>query len=315
MSLPPSDHFNGKTFFNPGAPAHAGLLDLFKWKLTSRAALWPAEVPVAAAKLPERPAAPGLAATWIGQSTFLLQSAEATLVTDPVFSDRASPFAWAGPKRVAPPAVALEALPPIDVVLLSHDHYDHCDLASLRRLARRDQPLVVTPVGHKALLASVGLTRVAELDWWETHAAPAGVEVTLVPSQHWSRRSPFSTNQRLWGGFMVRTGGRLAYFAGDSGYAEGLFAEIGRRCGAPDLAMIPIGAYEPRWFMKDAHMNPEEAVRVHRDVGSRLSVAMHWGTFQLTDEARDEPVRALREACGAAVSNFRALELGGSVLA
>jgi len=315
MSLPPSDHFNGKTFFNPGAPAHAGLLDVFKWKLTSRAAPWPAEVAVAAAKVPERPAAAGLAATWIGQSTFLLQSAEATLITDPVFSDRASPFAWAGPKRAAPPAVALDALPPIDVVLLSHDHYDHCDLASLGRLARRDNPLVVTPVGHKGLLASVGLTRVAELDWWETHGAPAGVEVTLVPSQHWSRRTPFSTNRRLWGGFMVRTGGRLAYFAGDSGYDQGLFAEIGRRCGAPDLAMIPIGAYEPRWFMKDAHMNPEEAVRVHRDVGSRLSVAMHWGTFQLTDEAREEPVRALREACGAGVTNFRVLELGGSVLA
>ena len=314
MTLPPSDHFNGKNFFNPGHPAVRGLLDVLKWRRTSRPAPWPASVPVVPSLVPAAPSS-GLCATWVGQSTFVLRSSEVTILTDPIFSDRASPFPWAGPKRAAAPGVIFETLPKVDVVLLSHDHYDHCDLPTLRRLAERDNPLVISPLGHRTLLSGAGLDRVVELDWWGTGAAMPGLEVTLVPARHWSRRMPFGTNTRLWGGFMLRTKGRLAYFAGDSGYDDRLFSEIGRRCGAPDLAMIPIGAYEPRWFMSDAHMNPAEAVRVHRDVGSRLSVAMHWGTFQLTDEAREEPVRALQEALGGDMADFRVLEPGGSIFA
>ena len=234
-------------------------------------------------------------------------------MTDPVFSDVAGPLPWIGPRRVAPPGVDPEAVPRVDLVLLSHDHYDHCDLPSLRRLAGRDDPVVVSPLGHRSLLAGAGFSRIVELDWWGKEAFPFGAEVTLVPARHWSRRTPFSTNGRLWGGFMVRAGGRLVYFVGDSGYDERLFSEIGRRFGAPDLALIPIGAYEPRWFMKDAHMNPAEAVRVHRETGARRSVAMHWGTFQLTDEAREDPVRALREAGGGADSGFRVLGIGESL--
>jgi len=315
MTLPQSDHFNGKTFFNPGAPSHAGLLDLIRWKRTSTAKPWPARVEVTPSPVPAAPVGEGITATWVGQSTFVLRSARATLLTDPIFSDRASPVRWAGPKRAARPGVDFEALPRVDLVLLSHDHYDHCDVPTLRRLAQRDNPLVVAPLGHRRLLAAAGLRRVVELDWWEAREARPGVGVTLVPSRHWSRRMPFSTNTRLWGGFIVRTGGRLAYFVGDSGYDEALFGEIGRHLGPPDLAMIPIGAYEPRWFMKAAHMNPAEAMRVHRDVGSRLSVAMHWGTFQLTDEAREDPVRALREAGGEADGNFRVLGIGESITA
>ena len=315
MTLPHSDHLNGKTFFNPGAPAHAGLLDLIRWRMTSTAKPWPERVEVAPSLVPAAPVAEGITATWVGQSTFVLRSASATILTDPIFSDRASPVPWAGPKRAARPGVDFESLPKVDMVLLSHDHYDHCDMPTLRRLARRDYPQVVAPIGHRRLLAAAGLPRVVELDWWEAGEPLPGVEVTLVPSRHWSRRMPISTNTRLWGGFMVRTGGRLAYFVGDSGYDEALFSEIGRRFGPPDLAMIPIGAYEPRWFMSAAHMNPAEAMRVHRDVGSRLSVAMHWGTFQLTDEAREDPVRALREAGGEADGNFRVLGIGESITA
>jgi L-ascorbate metabolism protein UlaG (beta-lactamase superfamily) len=204
------------------------------------------------------------------------------------------------------------------MVLLSHDHYDHCDLPSLRRLARRDDPLVLAPLGHRPLLSGAGLRRIIELDWWQSHACAPGVEVTLVPALHWCRRRPFATNIRLWGGFMVRAGGRLVYFAGDSGYAKGFFGEIGRRCGAPDLALIPIGAYEPRWFMKEAHMNPAEAVRVHLDVGAKRSLAMHWGTFQLADEGYEEPVRALEaalHAAGLAAADFCALAPGASAAA
>ena len=261
MTLPPSDHFNGKTFFNPGHASDRGMLDLLKWKLTSRAAPWPDRVEVAPQPLPPRPASDGIAATWVGQSTFVLQSSTTTILTDPVFSERAGPVSWLGPRRVDPPGVDFDAVSKVDLVLLSHDHYDHCDLPTLGRLARRADPLVVAPLGPRSLLAGAGVRRIVELDWWISHACGPGAEVTLVPALHWSRRSPFETNLRLWGGFMLRAGARLVYFAGDSGYRDGLFADIGRRCGAPDLALIPIGAYAPRWFMRDAHMDPEEAVR------------------------------------------------------
>jgi L-ascorbate metabolism protein UlaG (beta-lactamase superfamily) len=312
MTLPVSDHFNGKTFFNPGGQSVRGLLDVLKWKMSSRATPWPANIVVVPQPVPTAPDA-GVSATWVGHATFVLRTAEAVILTDPVFSAVAGPGGVLGPRRAMDPGVGFEALPRVDLVLLSHDHYDHCDVPTLRRLARRDDPLVVAPLGHRALLARAGMKRIVELDWWQTLAASTGLEVTLVPSRHWSRRTPWGTNKRLWGGFMVRTAGRLVYFVGDSGYDPALFVEIGRRCGAPDLAMIPIGAYEPRWFMASAHMNPEEAVRVHRDVGAQCSIAMHWGTFQLTDEGREDPVRALGAARGAA-DDFRVLEPGASLI-
>jgi L-ascorbate metabolism protein UlaG (beta-lactamase superfamily) len=314
MTFPPSDHFNGKTFFNPGEPSGRGLADLIKWKMTGHPVPWPARVPVVPRPVPPAPTGDGVTATWVGHSTFVLRTAGATILTDPMFSERASPVSWLGPRRAAAPGVDFAALPRVDIVLLSHDHFDHCDLPSLRRVARRDNPLAVSPLGHRTLLEGAGFTRIAELDWWEDCACGAGTEVTLVPARHWSRRSPFGTNTRLWGGFMVRSGGRRVYFVGDSGYDGALFTEIGRRCGRPDLALIPIGAYEPRWFMKDAHMNPAEAVRVHREVGARRSLAMHWGTFQLTDEGREEPLRAL-EAARAPGDAFAALAPGESAAA
>jgi L-ascorbate metabolism protein UlaG (beta-lactamase superfamily) len=310
MTPAPSDHFNGKTFFNPGEASGPDFADLIRWKTTSRPAPWPEKVEVARRPAPPAPEGDGLSATWIGQSTFLLRTAGLSFLTDPIFSERAGPFGWVGPRRVMPPAIALSELPRIDAVLLSHDHYDHCDLPSLRCLAARDNCLFVAPLGHRGILESAGAARITELDWWES--ADAGeAKVTLVPARHWCRRRPFATNVRLWGGFVIRAGGRLAYFVGDSGYHERRFAEIRERCGRPDLAMIPIGAYEPRWFMADAHMNPEEAVRVHRDVGARRSVAMHWGTFQLTDEGREEPVLALEAARQG--EDFTALEPGATV--
>ncbi|HEY1765040.1 MAG TPA: MBL fold metallo-hydrolase [Opitutaceae bacterium] len=316
MTGPPSDHFNGKTFFFPGQSAARGLRDLLKWKLTSRARPWPDRVEVARQALPTAPSE-GVAATLVGHATVLLRTATASVLTDPIFSKRASPVAWLGPRRVAAPGVAFDDLPRTDAVLLSHDHYDHCDLASLRRLARRDDPVVVAPLGFRPLLAGAGLRRIVELDWWQSHRLSGGEEATLVPALHWCRRRPFATNIRLWGGFVMALGGRRVYFAGDSGYHETLFREIGRRCGPPDLSLIPIGAYEPRWFMRDAHMNPPEAVRVHQDVGSRRSVAIHWGVFQLTDEGYEDPPKALAEACrGAGLPRgaFEAPPPGTSIL-
>ena len=316
MTPPVSDHFNGKTFFYPGGKAQRGLIDVLRWKFTSRAASWPEWVEVAPQALPSPASNGGVTATWVNHATFLLQTAHCNILTDPVFSKRVSPVSWAGPARVHAPGVEFSALPRIDAVLVSHDHYDHCDLPSLRRLAEAFQPLFIVPLGHGALLKKIGATRVVELDWWQTYARATEVTVTLTPARHWTRRTLRGTNRRLWGGFLVQAARCKLWFVGDSGYDQRLFREIGRRWGAPDLALIPIGAYEPRWFMQSAHMNPAEAVQAHLDVGAHQSVGMHWGTFQLTDEAREAPVQALKEARNAAdltPLQFRVLAPGESI--
>jgi L-ascorbate metabolism protein UlaG (beta-lactamase superfamily) len=311
-----SDHFNGKTFFNPH-PVERTWRDLLRWRRTSRPTPWPARVTVAPQPPPTAPSGSDAGVvTWIGHATFLVQTARGTLLTDPQFSECCGPFGRFGPRRVHPPGVALTVLPRIDLVLLSHDHYDHCDLPSLRALARRHDPLVVAPLGHRQLLARAGLRRVVELDWWQSHATDDGFDLTLTPARHWSNRLSGTRNARLWGGFFARWGGRTFWFAGDTGYDPVLFRSIHDRLGAPDLAMIPIGAYEPRWFMSPLHCNPAEAVQIHRDLGAEQSLAMHWGCWQLTDEGRDEPVRALaaaRDAAGVSASQFRVLAPGESI--
>jgi len=316
MTPPVSDHFNGKTFFNPSGPAERGVLDVLRWQFSSRPARWPQWVKIDPALPPPAPADDSVTATWVNHATFLLQTSHHTLLTDPVFSARVSPVSWAGPRRVHAPGVAFESLPKIDTVLLSHDHYDHCDLPSLRRLAREHQPVFVAPLGHHALLKGAGAKNIVELDWWQAHELAPDLTVTVTPSRHWSRRSAGGTNRRLWGGFYLHTAARRVWFLGDSGYDETLFRDIARRCGAPHLALIPIGAYEPRWFMSAAHMNPAEAVQTHRDCGARHSVAMHWGTFQLTDEGREHPIQALEQAraeAGLSAESFRVLAPGGSL--
>jgi L-ascorbate metabolism protein UlaG (beta-lactamase superfamily) len=316
MSFPLSDHCDGKTFFNPGGRSERGFLDLLRWRLTAKPGLWPAWVDLPSQPAPPAPGPHEVTATWINHATFLLQTPQGNFLTDPVFSDRASPVAWAGPRRVHAPGLAFEALPRIDGVLLSHDHYDHCDLPTLRRLASTHRPRVLTPLGHGALLASASLRDVVELDWWQSHPWTPDFSITLTPSRHWCRRRPGDTNRRLWGGFYLKSGGPGVYFLGDSGYHDTLFSQIGQRLGTPDLALIPIGAYEPRWFMRSAHMNPAEAVQVHRDVGARRSVGMHWGCWQLTDEAREDPPHALATALSAAgvpAAEFQVLTPGASL--
>jgi L-ascorbate metabolism protein UlaG (beta-lactamase superfamily) len=199
-------------------------------------------------------------------------------------------------------------------VLLSHNHYDHCDRPTLRRLAKRFDPMVVTPLGNGALVRSTGLRRVEELDWWgQSSIAP--LPITLTPARHFSARTPFDRNKALWGGFMLAVGAARVFFAGDSAYAT-FFREIRQRVGAPDLALLPIGAYEPRWFMHVVHMNPEEAVQAHVDLEATQSIGMHFGTFQLTTEGIDEPLRALeaaRHARAIAPAQFRTLRFGESM--
>ncbi|MCR6654834.1 MAG: MBL fold metallo-hydrolase [Opitutus sp.] len=316
MSLPPSDHFNGKTFFNRDH-VNRSFVDVWRWKRTSRPARWPTLVPLVPQPAPPSARGDEIVITWIGHATFLLQTTRGNFLTDPQFSQRCGPFGLLGPKRVQPPGLALSALPRIDAILLSHDHYDHCDLASLRWLARRDQPRVITGLGMRSLVARAGLTRVDELDWWQQYPLSGDATATFTPARHWSNRLSGRRNARLWGGFHLRLGRTTAWFVGDSGYDTELFHRIREKLGAPDVAMIPIGAYEPRWFMAAQHCNPEEAVRIHLDVGARLSLAMHWGTWQLTDEGREDPPRALhiaRELYHVSPEHFHTLEAGGSVV-
>lgn len=308
----PSDHFDGRRYFNPNGANGQPFWKVPQLFVTPKTP-WPQEVPVQARRPPA--AGPGdVMVTFVGHSTFLIQTAESNVVIDPVYAERASPVSFAGPRRVRPPGVRFEDLPPISLVLLSHNHFDHCDLGTLERLARRFQPAAVTPPGNGRLLQEAGFRDIEELDWWQKSSA-APLQVTVTPAQHFSARSPFDRNRALWGGFLIEAGGRRIFHAGDSGYGSH-FREIGARLGPIDLALLPIGAYEPRWFMKDVHVNPAEAVQAHLDLGARESIAMHFGTFQLTPEGIDQPARDLAKALrerGVPQEQFRTIEVGESV--
>ncbi len=274
---------------------------------------WPSSIPVE----PRRPPNIGpddVVVTFVGHATFLIQVATTNLLIDPVYSERASPVAFAGPRRARAPGVRFDDLPTISLVLVSHNHYDHCDLGTLRALDRRFHPRVVTPIGNARLLRSSGIRQVEEIDWWQS-ASAAPLPITLTPAQHFSARSMFDRNRALWGGFLIEAAGRRILFAADTGYGPH-FREIAARLGPADLALLPIGAYEPRWFMKDIHMNPAEAVQAHLDLAARQSIGMHFGTFQLTPEGIDEPVRELAKALrerGVPAEQFRPAEVGESV--
>jgi L-ascorbate metabolism protein UlaG (beta-lactamase superfamily) len=272
-----------------------GLLDVLKWKLRSRPTPWPTwrELPA----LPERaePLSNQVSVTWISHSTVLIKIDGFTILTDPVFSDYAGPLRWLGVKRKTPPSHTIASLPPIDVVLISHNHYDHLDASSIRALVSLYNPLIVTPLGNGALLKSLGSTRVTELDWWESVSVGPLLNIGVTPALHWSRRSLFDTCRALWGGFVIQNKSFKVFFAGDTGY-HSHFKMIHQKFGPMDLSLLPIGAYEPRWFMKEFHMDPADAVQAHLDLQSKLSVGIHFGTFQLTDEGIDAPVHDLEEA-------------------
>lgn len=282
--------------------------------LSSKRAPWPAHVAVE----PRRPPSPQhpdeAIVTFIGHSTFLIQTSLGNILTDPIYSERAGPLQFLGPRRVRQPGVAFDDLPEISLVLISHNHYDHLDLPTLRALDRRFHPLFVTPLKNGPLLKSAGILRVQQLNWWE-HAATVTPRISLTPAQHFSARTLFDRNRALWGGFVISTGPLRIFFAGDTGYGRH-FRDIHKRYGPVDLALLPIGAYEPRWFMKDIHMNPAEAVQAHLDLEARQSIGMHFGTFRLAQEGIADPVADLereplaRQLLG---KSFRTLDVGGSL--
>lgn len=233
--------------------------------------------------------------TWIGHATFLIQYRNTTILTDPVFSDRASPVSFAGPKRVLPPALAIDELPPVDIVLVSHNHYDHLDTATVRALGDRVQWRVPLGIRDWMIRKGIAPNRVREFDWWNSERL-GETEITAAPMQHWSARGFGDRNRTLWVSWAVEIGDFSLWFCGDTGYNAIQFLDIGERFGGFDLAIIPIGAYAPRWFMKDAHVTPEEAATIHDEIRSRFSVAHHWGAFRLSAEPLDEPPRRLAEA-------------------
>jgi L-ascorbate metabolism protein UlaG (beta-lactamase superfamily) len=313
-----TDHFDvaRQRFFNPWKETEKTIVDLLRWWWTADPRPWPAKVDNAAYPPPARVGRGQVAVTFVGHASVLARLDETTVLTDPHFSTHAGAFGRLGAPRVRAPGIAPDALPPIAVVFVSHDHYDHLDVPSLQWLDTNREPLFVTCLGVGDRLRRERLRRVVELDWWESLTVH-DVTITVTPAQHWSKRGAFDQFTTLWGGCVVRErDGASVYFAGDSGYAP-CFAEVRERIGPPDVALLPIGAYEPRWIMQDNHMNPEEAVRAHLDVGATTSIAIHHGYFRLGDEGFDEPVRdleAARRAHGVSAEAFRVLDVGESVV-
>ena len=319
----------GKTFTDeerpadpqPPPPDRSRLLSILRWRLGGTRVAWPVGIvdPAPPGDPWEEPAAGEATVTFIGHSSFLIRLPGLTVLTDPVFSDRASPVSWAGPRRARRPGRMLQDLPPVDLVLLSHNHYDHLDLPSLRALHARSspgmvKPLVITPLGNAVHVRKAGAFEIRELDWWQetviTNPVPA--TITAVPARHFSSRTPRDDGHSLWAGFMLQAAGIRLLFGGDSGDGQH-WRRIRERLGAPDLAFLPIGAYAPRSLMRRVHMDPAEAVHAHTTLGAARSIGMHFGTFQLTDEAIDAPEQALdqeKHRQGVAEDRFVTLGFG-----
>jgi L-ascorbate metabolism protein UlaG (beta-lactamase superfamily) len=302
---PASDHFDGLHFFDPDGSPPKSLGEVLRWQFGGRGArsVWPDWVPSPYADTPpSRVEGAGVRFSFVGHASWLIQTGGLNILVDPVWSMRASPFSFAGPKRHNDPGIAFEKLPDIDVVLVSHGHYDHLDVATLSKLAVSFAPRIVTPLGNDVTMrAADGALKAEAFDWHQRVELGNGLAVTLVPTRHWSARGLFDRNKALWASFVLETPAGKLYIVCDSGYGSGVhFRRVAEAHGPLRLAILPIGAYEPRWFMRDQHMNPEDAVKALADCGAAQALAHHHGTFQLTDEAIDAPVIALGEALDAA---------------
>ncbi|HEX2019584.1 MAG TPA: MBL fold metallo-hydrolase [Aurantimonas sp.] len=297
--VPISDHFDGERFFNPGGTPPKGLGDLLRWKLGGDKTEWPDGYPSPfPLDRPPTQVEAGLRVVLVGHSSFLIQGGGLNILVDPVWSDRASPVSFAGPRRKNAPGIAFDDLPRIDIVLVSHNHYDHLDRATLLRLWERDAPVFVTPLGNDGVIRGGDRQMtIATADWGDLVPLGKGATVRLEPARHWSTRGPGSRNRALWSAFTLKLADKTLYYAGDTGFGDGSqFRRAAANAGGIDLALLPIGAYAPRWFMKDQHINPEEAVRAFEILGAAEALGCHWGTFQLTDEAVDAPARELAVA-------------------
>jgi L-ascorbate metabolism protein UlaG (beta-lactamase superfamily) len=308
---PVSDHFDGTRFFYPGHATDRSRLDFLKWQFGGgpRPA-WPEEAPGVRDTPPQHVEGAALRVSFVGHASVLIQTEGVNILIDPVWAERASPLTRIGPKRVNQPGIALDDLPPLDAVLVTHAHYDHLDLATLSHLARERPCRVITPLGNDAIMrARDSSIRAEAYDWGDSVEITPGIAVHIEPSLHWSARNLRDRRMALWCAFVIDTPCGKIFHAGDTGYGDGqLFRDLFRKYRGFRLANLPIGAYEPRWFMKNQHVDPEEAVRIFEDLGAGYALAMHWGTFRLTDEAIDEPVKRLEvalERAGIAPERFQ----------
>lgn len=311
---PVTDHFDGREFRNAEPPPPNSFWKFLRWQLFEPGVPWPDKVESQQDVPPADVTGNALRATYVGHATVLLQVAGLNILTDPLYSERASPFSFAGPRRVRVPGIDFDSLPRIDVVLVSHNHYDHLDTETLARLWQRDHPLIVTPLGNLVTMRRGAKDiQATELDW-DQSVTTGSVTISAEPMQHWSARGALDQNLALWAAFVLSTDSGAIYFAGDTGYGNGNhFKAVGEKYGPIRLAVLPIGAYEPRWFVGYAHMNPEEAVQAASDLGARSVLAHHWATFRMANEPMEEPGKrfgAAVSASGRTDERFRAVVPG-----
>jgi L-ascorbate metabolism protein UlaG (beta-lactamase superfamily) len=313
---PVSDHFNGERFFNPGGRSPKGLDQVLRLYALETWTKWPPTFPSPFKdKPPARVTGSAARLAFIGHASWLIQSGGLNILIDPHWSPRASPVSFAGPRRLNDPGIAFDDLPKIDIVLVTHNHYDHMDVPTIARLWSRDRPRVITPLGNDTILKrDIPDLDVTAVDWGDHVALSPDVAVTAEPTQHWSARGSRDRMHALWASFVVTTPAGKIYAVGDTGFDDGsTFRHVAARHPGIRVALLPIGAYEPRWFMSSQHINPEESVAAFRLCGAQMALGHHWGTFQLTTEAHDAPPAALAaalQAQGIAPERFRAMQPG-----
>jgi L-ascorbate metabolism protein UlaG (beta-lactamase superfamily) len=305
-----ASHLVNGRYRNLSGQEAKGLGPLLKWFLSRKPEPWPRKVENESYPAPGKPDPGHWSITFINHSTFLLQTRRYAILTDPIFSERASPVRFAGPRRVRRPGIELRDLPSIDLILLTHNHYDHFDVPSLVALASEHSPVVVTLPGNGKLLPKARWSKIIELDWWQSHCFGSSLNIAAAPAEHFSGRTLWDRNRALWGSFVLRDEALQIFIAGDSAYGTH-FAEIKSRYGVMNVSLLPIGAFRPKWFMQAIHMDPAGAVRAHLDLQSQISIPMHYGTFQLADEGIDEPLTDLRRAAESLSPNQGKLEAMG----
>lgn len=305
-----SQHYTGKKFKNPGDIETKGFKDLLKWVLNRNQGRWNIKENIYDGRIEIPHLTNGIRIYFINHSTFLIQAYGTNILTDPIWGDRAGPFNLIGPERKRPPGIMFKNIPDIDLILLSHNHYDHLDLPTLKKLNEKYRPEIISPLGMSRFLLSHGILTAADMDWWDENSINDKITIACVPAQHFSGRGMFDRDKTLWAGYVIKTTGGNIYFAGDTGYGN-FFKDIKKRYSPINIAILPIGAYKPEWFMSPIHLSPSDAVHAHMDLSAKLSIACHYGTFPLADDGMTQPEEDLMKAKKEMdVNNFILLDEG-----